>query len=64
MCDREAVGGFKVVHIVIEMERFLRHILVCVIQLDSEPEGAVLLHRRAREESTYSITDMIMYSKQ
>lgn len=53
MCDRETVGGLQVVNIVIEVEGFLRHILVGVIQLDSKPEGAVLLHCRAHEQSTY-----------
>lgn len=53
MCDREAVGGLEVVNIVIEVKRFLCHILVGVVQLDSKPEGAVLLHCRAHEQSTY-----------
>lgn len=53
MCDRETVGRLQVVNIVIEVEGFLRHILVGVIQLDSKPEGAVLLHCRAHEQSTY-----------
>ncbi len=53
VCDREAVGGLQVVNIVIEVEGFLRRILVGVIELDSEPEGAVLLHCRAHEQSTY-----------
>lgn len=53
MGDRETVGRLQVVNIVIEVEGFLRHILVGVIQLDSKPEGAVLLHRRAHEQSTY-----------
>lgn len=54
VCDRETVGGLQVVHIVIEVEGFLRRILVGVIQLDSKPEGAVLLHCRAHEQSTYT----------
>lgn len=53
MCDREAVGGLQVVHVVIEVERFLRRILVGVVELDSEPEGAVLLHRGAHEQSPF-----------
>lgn len=53
VCDREAVGGLQVVNIVNEVEGFLRRILVGVIQLDSEPEGAVLLHCGAHEQSTY-----------
>lgn len=53
MCDGEAVGGFEVVYIIIEMERFLRHILIGIIQLNSEPEGAVLLHCRAHKKPTY-----------
>lgn len=53
MCDGETVGGLQVVNIVIEVEGFLCHILVGVIQLDSKPEGAVLLHCRAHEQSTY-----------
>lgn len=52
VCDRETVGGLQVVNIVIEVEGFLGHILVGVIELDSKPEGAVLLHCRAHEQST------------
>lgn len=53
MCDGEAVGGLQVVHIVVEVEGFLRRILVGVVQLDSEPEGAVFLHRGAHEQPAY-----------
>lgn len=53
MCDGEAVRGFEIVYIVIEMERFFRHILIGIIQLNSESEGAVLLHCRAHKETTY-----------
>lgn len=53
VCDRETVGGLQVVNVVIEVEGFLGRILVGVIQLDSKPEGAVLLHCRAHEQSTY-----------
>lgn len=53
VCDRETVGGLQVVNVVIEVEGFLRRILVGVVQLDSEPEGAVLLHRGAHEQSSY-----------
>lgn len=53
MCDRETVGGLQVVNIVIEVEGLLRRILVGIIQLDSKPEGAVLLHCRAHEQPTY-----------
>lgn len=64
MCDGEAVGGLQVVNIVIEVEGFLRHILVGVVQLDSEPEGAVLLHRGAHEQSTYRREDVTRNSSQ
>lgn len=53
VCDRETVGGLQVVNVVVEVEGFLRRILVGVVQLDSEPEGAVLLHRGAHEQSSY-----------
>lgn len=53
MCDGEAVRGFEIVYIVIEMERFFRHILIGIIQLDSESESAVLLHCRAHKKPTY-----------
>lgn len=53
VCDRETVGGLQVVNVVVEMEGFLRRILVGVVQLDGEPEGAVLLHRGAHEQSSY-----------
>lgn len=53
VCDGEAVGRLQVVHVVIEVERFLRGVLVGVVELDREPEGAVFLHRGAHEESTY-----------
>lgn len=53
MCDGETVGGLQVVHIVIEVEGFLRRVLVGVIQLDSKPEGAVLLHCGAHEQPAY-----------
>lgn len=53
MSDRETVRGLQVVDIVIEVEGFLCHILVGVVKLDSKPEGAVLLHCGAHEQSTY-----------
>lgn len=53
VCDRETVGGLQVVNVVVEVEGFLRRILVGVVQLDGEPEGAVLLHRGAHEQSSY-----------
>lgn len=54
MCDGETVGGLQVVDVIIEVEGFLCHILIGVIQLDGEPEGAVLLHRGAHEQPTCS----------
>lgn len=48
--DRETVGGLQVVHVVVEVEGLLRHILVGVVELHGEPEGAVLLHRGAHEQ--------------
>lgn len=53
VCDRETVGGLQVVNVVVEVEGFLSRILVGVVQLDGEPEGAVLLHRGAHEQSSY-----------
>ena len=53
MGDRKAVGRFEVIYIIIQMERFLGHILIGVIQLNSESEGAVFLHRRSHEESPW-----------
>lgn len=53
VCDGETVGGLQVVHIVIEVEGFLRRVLVGVVQLDSKPEGAVLLHCGAHEQPAY-----------
>lgn len=53
VCDRETVGGLQVVNVVVEVEGFLRRILVGVVQLDGEPEGAVLLHRGAHEQSSW-----------
>lgn len=51
MRDRETVGGLQVVHVVVKVEGFLRHILVGVVELHREPEGAVLLHGGAHEQS-------------
>lgn len=53
MGDWEAVGRLQVVHVVVEMERFLGGVLVGVVQLDREPERAVLLHRGAHEQPPY-----------
>lgn len=53
MCDGKAVGGLQVVDIIVEVERFLRRVLVRVVQLHCKPEGAVLLDCGAHEESTY-----------
>lgn len=49
--DREAVGRLEVVHVVVEVERLLGGVLVGVVELHREPEGAVLLHRGAHEET-------------
>lgn len=51
MGDWKAVGRLEVVHIVVEVERLLSGVLVGVVELDSEPERAVLLHRRTHEQS-------------
>lgn len=51
MGDWKAVGGFKVVNIVVEVERLLSGVLVGVVELDGESEGAVLLHRGTHEQS-------------
>lgn len=45
MCNREAVGGLQVIHVVVQMERLLTHVLVGVVELHSKPERAVFLHR-------------------
>lgn len=47
--DGEAVGRFQVVDVIVEVKGFLRRILVGVVQLNGEPEGAVLLHRGAHK---------------
>lgn len=62
MCDGETVGGLQVVHIVIEVEGFFCHILVGVVELDSKPEGAVLLHCGAHEQSTYRKEDNVPHT--
>lgn len=51
MGDREAVGRLKIVDIVVEVERFLGCVLISVVELDSKPERAVLLHRGSHEQS-------------
>lgn len=51
MGDREAVGRLEVVDVVVEVERLLSCVLVGVVELDSEPERAVLLHRGTHEQS-------------
>lgn len=51
MGDWKAVGRLEVVYIVVEVERLLSGVLVGVVELDSEPERAVLLHRRTHEQS-------------
>lgn len=53
MGDREAVGRLEVVDIVVEVERLFRGVLVGVVELDSEPERAVLLHRGTHEQSPW-----------
>lgn len=53
MGDREAVGRLQIVHVVVEMERFLGGVLVGVVELDREPERAVLLHRGAHEQPPF-----------
>lgn len=53
MRDREAVGRLQVVHVVVEMKRLLGGVLVGVVELDSEPERAVLLHRGAHEQPPF-----------
>lgn len=53
MCNGEAVGRLEVVYVVVEMERFLRRVLVGVVKLNGEPERAVLLHRRPHKESAF-----------
>lgn len=50
MSDREAVGRLEVVDVVVEVERLLSGVLVCVVELDSEPEGTVLLHGGTHEQ--------------
>lgn len=51
MGDRKAVGRLEVVDIVVEVERLFSGVLVGVVELDSEPERAVLLHRGTHEQS-------------
>lgn len=53
MGDREAVGRLEVVDIVVEVERLFRGVLVGVVELDSEPERTVLLHRGTHEQSPW-----------
>lgn len=53
MGDREAVGRLEVVDVVVEVERLLRGVLVGVVELDGEPERAVLLHRGTHEQSPF-----------
>ena len=50
--DREAVGGLQVVHVVVEVERFLRHVLIGVVELNGKPERTVLLNCGAHEQAT------------
>lgn len=51
MSDREAGGRLQIVDIIIQMKRFLCHILIGVVQLHSKSEGAVLLNHRSHEKS-------------
>lgn len=53
MSDGEAVGGLQVIHIVIQMEWLLTHVLIGVVKLHSKSERTVLLHRWAHEEPTF-----------
>lgn len=53
MGNWEAVGRLEVVDIVVEVERLFRGVLVGVVELDSEPERAVLLHRGTHEQSPW-----------
>lgn len=53
VCDRETVGGLQVIYIVIQMEGFLSHVLVGVVELNGESESAVFLNSGAHEESTF-----------
>lgn len=50
MGDWEAVGRLEVVDIVVEVERLLSGVLVGIVELDGEPERAVLLHRGTHEQ--------------
>lgn len=45
MSDGEAVGGLQVIHVVVQMEGLLTHVLVGVVELHSKSECAVFLHR-------------------
>lgn len=53
MGDWKAVGRLEVVDIVVEVERLFSGVLVGVVELDSEPERAVLLHRGTHEQSPF-----------
>lgn len=53
MGDWKAVGGLQVVDVVVEVERLLRGVLVGVVELDGEPERAVLLHRGTHEQPPF-----------
>lgn len=50
--DWEAIGWLQIVHVVIEMERFLSDVLIGVVELNGEAERAVLLDRGAHEQTT------------
>lgn len=50
MGNGEAVGGLEVINVVIQMKRFLCHVLVGVVELHGKAESAVLLHRGPHEE--------------
>lgn len=53
MGDREAVGRLEIVDVVVEVEGFLGGVLIGVVELDSKPERAVLLHRGSHEQSPF-----------
>lgn len=57
MSDRETVGGLQVIYVVIEMEGFLSHVLIGVVELHSESESAVFLHGGTHEEPTLKHED-------
>lgn len=53
MSDREAVRGFEIIDVVVQVKGLLCHILIGVVELDSEAKRTMLLDSGAHEQTPY-----------